>query len=626
MIVKNESHIIRKTLENVVEKMDIDYWVISDTGSTDNTKEIITEFFKEKNIPGELHDDEWKDFGHNRSKVLEYAFSCPSRFLFMHDADDLVVGDINLPQLEKVISDKHPTQISLRIGEGFTYNRPLIYDNNYKWCFKGVLHEFVSILNESEGPIYTYIHEVPGYHIDSRREGARSQDPDKYYKDALILEKAYEEEVKNNGPLQARYAFYCAQSYKDCNRLEESIKYYLIRTTLGHYQEEVYLSYMYAARSMITLNKPEDEIEHTFLKGWESMRDRSECLYYLAFYLRSKDKFTKAYLYSSLGCKIPFPRNRFLFLEKDIFDYKIFDECAISAFYTGRYEECYKLNAKLMQKVYNDRIIKNMEFCLPALMEKATMKAGYNFMKPKKRIYGVTLTMTTCKRYDLFEKTVNSIINNVKDLYMIERFICIDDNSTKEDRKKMLENYPFFEFKFKRNDQKGHVQSMNMLKSLLTDEDKFIMHIEDDFPFIIRKNYIGKSIRVIRDNEQVSQVLFNRNYAETVSQYSIKGGIPFGRNKFLIHEYISEPEKRGDKGCSYWPGFSFRPSIIRKDMLDKIGFFNAVPHFEMEYSNRVQKAGYISVFMNGVYGVHIGKLTNESDKPNAYSLNNVKQF
>ena len=49
MIVKDESHIIKKTLINLCEKFKFDYWVISDTGSSDNTVEIIENFFKEKN-------------------------------------------------------------------------------------------------------------------------------------------------------------------------------------------------------------------------------------------------------------------------------------------------------------------------------------------------------------------------------------------------------------------------------------------------------------------------------------------------------------------------------------------------------------------------------------------------
>ena len=59
MIVKNEGHIIKDTLTKLLNKVPlIDYWVISDTGSTDETKKIISDFFKERNINGELFDDE----------------------------------------------------------------------------------------------------------------------------------------------------------------------------------------------------------------------------------------------------------------------------------------------------------------------------------------------------------------------------------------------------------------------------------------------------------------------------------------------------------------------------------------------------------------------------------------
>ena len=49
MIVKNESHIIKECLESVYKH--IDYWVVSDTGSTDGTQDIIKNFFEEKKIP-----------------------------------------------------------------------------------------------------------------------------------------------------------------------------------------------------------------------------------------------------------------------------------------------------------------------------------------------------------------------------------------------------------------------------------------------------------------------------------------------------------------------------------------------------------------------------------------------
>jgi glycosyltransferase involved in cell wall biosynthesis len=70
MIVKNEAHIITETFDNILKYIPLTYWVISDTGSTDGTQEVIKDYFKSKNIGGELFQDEWRDFGHNRTLAL----------------------------------------------------------------------------------------------------------------------------------------------------------------------------------------------------------------------------------------------------------------------------------------------------------------------------------------------------------------------------------------------------------------------------------------------------------------------------------------------------------------------------------------------------------------------------
>ena len=51
MIVRNEAAIIRRCLESV--RPHIDRWVICDTGSTDNTPDIVQEILS--GIPGTLH-------------------------------------------------------------------------------------------------------------------------------------------------------------------------------------------------------------------------------------------------------------------------------------------------------------------------------------------------------------------------------------------------------------------------------------------------------------------------------------------------------------------------------------------------------------------------------------------
>lgn len=97
MIVKNEESNIERCISSVAPY--IDYYIICDTGSTDNTKEIIKKFFDERGIPGEIHDHEWEDFGTNRSKALELCLG-KTQWALMIDADDNIVGTFPKEKLD----------------------------------------------------------------------------------------------------------------------------------------------------------------------------------------------------------------------------------------------------------------------------------------------------------------------------------------------------------------------------------------------------------------------------------------------------------------------------------------------------------------------------------------------
>src|SRR5690606_38992200 len=71
------------------------------------------------------------------------------------------------------------------------------------------------------------------------------------------------------------------------------------------------------------------------------------------------------------------------------------------------------------------------------------------FNKKNNKKNNIIFTMTTCKRYDLFEKTINSFLTCCIDYLSIDHWLIIDDNSTTIDKEKMQERYPFFEFIFK---------------------------------------------------------------------------------------------------------------------------------------------------------------------------------
>ena len=309
MIVKNESHIIECTLEKLCNKIHFDYWVICDTGSTDNTQKIIQNFFEKKGIKGELFQDEWVDFAHNRTLALKRAYK-KTNLLLIFDADDEIEGDINIPL--DCLFDEY--QFKFGSSSGTSYVRTLMINNYKQFEFLSVIHEFITC---KEGPTNQCI--INGdYYVVSGRTGNRSLDPDKYLKDALILEKAHALAVKNNDHLFHRYAFYCANSYKDCNRIEDAIKWYQITLSQEkQWPQESYVSCLYLFDCFQKLNQSEKGFFY-LVQSFKYDTERVECLYPLLvhyccnnmnrvaynYYLNVKDFYENRYLHTDISSKL----------------------------------------------------------------------------------------------------------------------------------------------------------------------------------------------------------------------------------------------------------------------------------------------------------------------------------
>ena len=323
MIVKNESHIIQTTLEKLCSKINFDYWVICDTGSTDNTPQIICDFFKKKGIKGEIYFDKWVNFAHNRTLALERAYS-KTDLLFIFDADDDIIGTIEMPK--EVNFDEY----NLRFGSPYenNYNRVLLINNRKKFVFKSVIHEFITCIEGISRPTI-----IEGdYYIISGRSGSRNSDPNKYLNDALILEKAYAESLEQNDDLYHRYAYYCANSYKDFGKYEDAIKWYKI--TLSHekqWDQEKYTSCLYIFECYRAMNQS----EHGFfylVKSLEYDKERAECLLELIQYYCSNNLYTVAYGYYTVVKSFYDD----VFLNKNFSD-KLFFETGKSNFYLPYY-------------------------------------------------------------------------------------------------------------------------------------------------------------------------------------------------------------------------------------------------------------------------------------------------
>jgi glycosyltransferase involved in cell wall biosynthesis len=349
MIVKNEEHCIARCLESV--KPYINYWIISDTGSTDKTEEIVKETLKD--IPGEFHKNVWVDFSTNRNIALDLARDKSDYILFIDADDSLVVNKKNC--FEKLNRDAYNIKIN---HSNAIYHRISLIKNSLPAKYEGILHESLHISNNVIAPPL-----LDGCHIKFGGDGCRSKDPEKYLKDALVLEKALEKDPNNS-----RYVFYCAQSYKDAKILDKAAKYYSQRTTMGGWNEECFFAAFELGKileSITPLNII--NISNAYIKAFNFAPHRVESLTALCSFLRKHKLYDMAYFYSKIGIKIPKPNNG-LFILPHCYDWKIKDEFALAAYYIKNYKAAYETNSLLLSSPNLppselSRIKQNLEFC-----------------------------------------------------------------------------------------------------------------------------------------------------------------------------------------------------------------------------------------------------------------------
>lgn len=328
MIVKNESKIITRLLDSI--KSIVDCYCICDTGSTDNTKEIIKDFFDKHNIPGKIVEKEFVDFGINRTFALEQAKD-------MADYAILLDADMILKIGSKF--NKHFLADVYQVPQG---NDDFIYLNtrivNLKKNIKVVAptHEYYDI---PEG-CKTINTDKDFLFIEDIGDGGCKSD--KFTRDIRLLKKALETEPNN-----CRYLFYTGNSYYCLNQYENAIEYYKKHVVLQSWAEEKFYSYFRIGVCYKYLGNENEMFKYLF-KAYLFRPIRAESLYELVQYYRSNSEYDLCKYFYDLAKKIPIP-NDILFVHKDVYEYKLDIEYSIFAYYVGE-RELSKFYAKLFNK------------------------------------------------------------------------------------------------------------------------------------------------------------------------------------------------------------------------------------------------------------------------------------
>ncbi len=319
MIVKNEAGRITRALKSALPY--ISCYAITDTGSTDDTAEVIKTFFMHHKVPGIINHAPFVDWSQARNAALIAARSiiprCGWDYALLMDADmEIVVKDLK-KLTETLELGGLAYDLEQRAGTLHYGNRRFI-SAKAQGMYRGVTHEFLDV--ETGG----FIANDVAYFID-HADGANR--PDKFIRDIRLLLGGLEKEPNNE-----RYFYYLAQSYRDGNNLPKAIEWYRKRVAAGGWAEE-----QWSAQFNLALCYKDMQDEELFIRemliAYNMRPSRAESLYELAHYFRLKpDKQNIAAMYAEMGMTIP-RVNDLLFVSDHVYVSGLKEEFAITGFY-----------------------------------------------------------------------------------------------------------------------------------------------------------------------------------------------------------------------------------------------------------------------------------------------------
>lgn len=408
MIVKNESAVIGRCLAAV--RGLIDTWVISDTGSTDGTQDAIRAALD--GVPGELYDEPWVDFGHNRSLNLRHARG-RADYLLLLDADLVVRQDAPLPPLTcDAYMLRHEGETEYRIKR--------LVRGDLPWRYEGVTHEYLTCDRPHEQRSLDAL-----VIVDHADGGSRH---DKFERDERLLRAEFARDPDN-----ARTAFYLAQTLRDMGRTAEAVALYEHRAAMGGWPEEVYIALLQsgvlrasaaartdaaagegagtdpaagtdaADRTTAEADPAADRTESgactdtaarsrpemtwpaamdALVRAWEARPERLEACYELASRLRVAGRYRAAHAIARAGLAAARsgPPDDLLFVQPWIYRYGLLFEFSITAYWTGDAAASLAACDELLTlpglpAAYREQTLANREFALARLPRTPSARA-----------------------------------------------------------------------------------------------------------------------------------------------------------------------------------------------------------------------------------------------------------
>lgn len=333
MIVKNEAKILPRCLRSA--RPHIDHWLIVDTGSSDETVEVVRRELE--GIPGQCVGRPWVNFGLNRSEAFGLARRIVAdrehTWALLLDADhELIDEGFDRSALS---ADGY---LLLQRDGGLEYPNLRLLRMDYDRQCVGSTHEFWHVPEGTKLCVTLRIVD----HQDGASHG------EKFQRDRELLMA----ELRKN-PESERAVFYLGQTLEGLGH-PATEDLYRLRASMGGYEEERWIARYRAARTGLERDGQRIELARTLGKRFAGMEhstavaemlaaaaenpQRAEPLWHLARYYRRANQPALGHVFAKRARAIRRPESA-LFLEHWVYDVGIDQELAVACYYAGDVEE-----------------------------------------------------------------------------------------------------------------------------------------------------------------------------------------------------------------------------------------------------------------------------------------------
>jgi hypothetical protein len=277
----------------------IDRWTILDTGSTDNTIEIINKVLVGKKR-GKLFEEPFINFKESRNRCLDLAGASCKYTLFLDDTYT-VEGDLRI-FLHTVRGDQLSDSFSLIIKSGdveYGSNRLLKSATGLRYKFK--IHEVIDDKNNLNIIIPKNNAIINDGRFDYMEERTMKRKE-------LDLKLLYEEVEEN--PSEPRNYYYLAQTYNLLEKYDLAYEFFLKRATYtnsGFIQERIDAVFEAARLANFKLNKPWEECLNLYEKAFKIDESRPESQYFIGIHHHLKGHSKTAFQYFKKAFEIGYP-------------------------------------------------------------------------------------------------------------------------------------------------------------------------------------------------------------------------------------------------------------------------------------------------------------------------------